>query len=261
MLITKFEVRQPQRIANAHQLVCASVPFAQGALGDTGLLYLRDEDGVRFPICVDVTQLWPDGSIRWIMMEFSYDLSESASLSLQLHIAQANEEIELLPANAKLSVQQEDELLVIDTPFGRSMLALNTLTLTPDAELGVSFGPQLTGTAGVFQLEVPPIPLDLAGEYHKLKVEIPALLRCDDTLLSLTLGLTFRAFHPVIEADVCLHNDNAALHPGGLWDLGDPGSIRFDSFCFVAKTEGVATNLILDAKVTEVKRYLSLVQH
>ena len=39
--------------------------------------------------------------------------------------------------------------------------------------------------------------------------------------------LTFFAGLPTAAVEFQVHNPRAALHPGGLWDLGDPGSIYF----------------------------------
>ncbi len=39
--------------------------------------------------------------------------------------------------------------------------------------------------------------------------------------------LNFYANLSLVEVKFTLHNPKAAHHPGGLWDLGDPGSIYF----------------------------------
>ena len=61
--------------------VTSGVPFPQGALGSADHLALADAAGKSVPLQATVTARWPDGSVKWVLLDFRHS---GASATYQL---------------------------------------------------------------------------------------------------------------------------------------------------------------------------------
>jgi len=58
------------RVRREGEWLCRGVPFPQGTLRDTAPLRLRDEAGREVPLDTEALARWPDGSVRWALLQF-----------------------------------------------------------------------------------------------------------------------------------------------------------------------------------------------
>ena len=72
-------VSEPSHIARHHWPVTSGVPLEQGALRDPSRAALFDEAGNEMPLQTEALAKWPDGSIRWLLLDFSVDLQAGAT--------------------------------------------------------------------------------------------------------------------------------------------------------------------------------------
>lgn len=81
----RLTVEEPAGAARAAWPVTSGVPFAPGALRTTDALALRTGDGAAVPLQTDVLARWPDGSIRWLLVDFQTPLAarERRTFSLE----------------------------------------------------------------------------------------------------------------------------------------------------------------------------------
>jgi len=70
--------------AAADECVSAGVPFARGALRDAGVLALRDARGTPVALQTKILSTWPDGSARWVLLDFPARVAESAQATFAL---------------------------------------------------------------------------------------------------------------------------------------------------------------------------------
>lgn len=207
------------------------IPLAENALANTaGLFLVRADNGERVPCQAAPTAHWPDGSIRWLTLSFHADLTAGEQATLHLR----HEQPESSSPSSKASHGHRDDELRIE--LDHATFRFPTGELAWYASVGND-----TESVHTLPLETP------AGEVCTPKptsawqlVEDGRLfttVECSGhwltphqtVLANFRVRLRLYRHRPTIEAELCIHNPRRAHHPGGLWDLGDPGSIRFRS--------------------------------
>jgi hypothetical protein len=72
-----LDVREPSGLARTHWPVTAGVPFPQGKVRDVAALRLADDTAggsATPPVQASVLSRWPDGSVRWALLDWQVDL-------------------------------------------------------------------------------------------------------------------------------------------------------------------------------------------
>jgi hypothetical protein len=87
------------------------VPFAQGALRDPKRVRIADPDGVSLPLQTEVKQKWPDGSIRWLLLDF---MATGASANRAYQVTYGAE-VAAVEAGAALAVSRKQNVVTVDT--------------------------------------------------------------------------------------------------------------------------------------------------
>lgn len=64
--------------------VTQGVPFPAGMLQDAGQIVLTDSDGIERPCQAAVLSVWPDGSVRWLLIDTQLELPETGQATLRL---------------------------------------------------------------------------------------------------------------------------------------------------------------------------------
>ena len=65
-----FLLEEPTGVRRERWPICWGVPFPQGALGSAENVRLLDPDGGEIPCAIRETGRWPDGSVKWILLQF-----------------------------------------------------------------------------------------------------------------------------------------------------------------------------------------------
>ncbi len=79
-----LQVRNPAGVALEAEPVTTGVPFPEGALASGENVRLLDDAGEELPLQVTVTGEYPDGSVRWLLLDFQADLlAEGRTLTLE----------------------------------------------------------------------------------------------------------------------------------------------------------------------------------
>lgn len=71
----KLTVEEPSGVRRAAWPVTSGIPMARGALKDDKAAALFDAQGKQAPLQTEVLARWPDGSIRWLLVDFQADLA------------------------------------------------------------------------------------------------------------------------------------------------------------------------------------------
>ena len=80
----RLSVDEPAGVDRRQWPVTSGVPLAQGALRDDGASALFDEAGGEVPLQTESLARWPDGSIRWLLVDFQIDLTAKEKKALTL---------------------------------------------------------------------------------------------------------------------------------------------------------------------------------
>jgi len=211
------------------------VPLIQGAVKTVSQLQLSNSDSTLLPTQSRPLSHWPDGSVRWVCVETLLPVTEKSLTDLTL--AEGSTESQ----NSAVISQVEDQ---IKASYGDFHLTVNPASLnwqwtgTDDqsffsrlrlddwdnkacsAKLDEHWQIQSTG----------PVVTVLAatGWWHDSQDDKLARFRCE---------LNFYA-NGLVTAEAAIHNPRRARHPGGLWDLGDPGSVHFGAMAVETDTTG-----------------------
>lgn len=81
---TKIHVEEPSGVARRGWPVTSGVPFARGSLKDARAVALFSSDGKEVPLQTEVLARWPDGSVRWLLLDFQVDLAAGERKELLL---------------------------------------------------------------------------------------------------------------------------------------------------------------------------------
>lgn len=105
-------VAEPNGATRPAWPVTSGVPFQQGALTDTSRLELLDEAGHGLALQTEILARWPDGSVRWLLLDFQADLAANQSRRFLLR---HDPEAAVAPVAAAVRVTTRQSLTTIDT--------------------------------------------------------------------------------------------------------------------------------------------------
>ena len=227
--------------------VSFGIPFPRGVIRDSSSLSLFNLAGRECPIQAQPLARWPDGSFKWVLLDFAATVNANTNASYQLRYSTASRST---VQERTLSVSETSEHLIIDT--GAAVFFLNRRICKPFDRIVIS-GKDLLDQQGSSFLLTDDREQQYVPYTDEIRVEVSGPLRATvlvrgelkrhshRALARFAVRLHFYAGDKLIQANVTLHNPRAARHPGGLWDLGDEGSIYFKDFSFhvpLRETEG-----------------------
>ncbi|SVC56238.1 uncharacterized protein METZ01_LOCUS309092, partial [marine metagenome] len=75
---------EPAGVTRRAWPVTCGLPFAPGELRDASRIHVLDCEGRLLPACASPRAIWPDGSIRWALLDLQTDID--AQDRLDLHV-------------------------------------------------------------------------------------------------------------------------------------------------------------------------------
>lgn len=178
----------------------------RGQVRDPAMLRMIDSDGVSTPLQLRVLDRWPDGSVRWLLCDWQATVENSGTYRLQLADVRISTEV-VPPAGP----QSEATIRGYLSGFG-SFLDSDGIRLVADGR------------------EYRAMPdfdwfVEDLGSVRVSVLERGTLTHNGVNLARYSLRQHHFANHAAVRVHLTISNPNRAEHPGGLWDLGDAGSI------------------------------------
>jgi hypothetical protein len=212
------------------QPVTVGIPFSRSALPAAGSLRLLGPDGQK--ICLQALPLaqWPDGSIKWLLLDFV--LKSVAEGSSRWLLCDADGPDSYRPSEV-LRVHEFPQCVVIDT--GRALFHINRKAASLVSRVTVSGRDPMTPD-GLSMLLTDPAGVTAKPLVEKIAVEsrgpVRATVRFEGRFairapVRFVVRLCFFTGTGLVRIRLTAHNPRRARHKGGLWDLGDPGSVLF----------------------------------
>jgi hypothetical protein len=209
-------------------LTCG-LPWPRGAAAAGAHFQIFDDREHQIPLQARVLDQWPDNSARWVLLDWLADIGVSSVFRVRI-VSSADRSSEVPVARAE--IQQGNA--IVDTglarfemgvgkafPFqsvrvrGLPAIDATRTTFTVEDEQGRSYHPQLTQLA----LEASgPVRVTVRGSGNLIGEH-------GQVLADLETWMHFFAGSAAVRFDVTIRNPRKADHPGGLWDLGNGGSI------------------------------------
>ena len=228
-----------------HEAVTVGIPFPRGKIVHWDRLRLVNQERHLVPLQVQVLNAWPDGSVKWALLDFQATVP--ASTTTQYELAYVQDPAVCLCHTAGITIERASDTISINT--GSSIFIISTRegklfeqVVVQEIKCLSRYGSRmvLVDEAGrEHQPYIHTVAVEAAGPV-RATVNMCGCFRADAgaTFANFEARLSFYAQSNLVEMKVTLHNPRAARHPGGLWDLGDEGSIYFrDVSLYVALPE------------------------
>ncbi|SHK46157.1 hypothetical protein SAMN05216369_2148 [Marinobacter antarcticus] len=225
-----INLKETSGIKRRQEPIRLGIPFKKSSVSKTTVIGLKSAGGQPLPLQLTPTSYWPDGSYRWATVTTAVDLAANTSSTLVLQTGELNQ--------SASSHWDANELIVTS---GNNTFELFGHTL------GWQRVSEYTSQTYPTQVEMRVANATVSDELLSSVLDKPWQCVEDgpvSTVLStqgywksesgqqfarFTCTLNFYHGNSTLSVQLCIHNPKRAKHHGGLWDLGDPGSISFNS--------------------------------
>jgi hypothetical protein len=217
------------RPCSACQPVTFGVPFPKGTLPTADALTLLDEAGNPLPLQTSALAHWSDGTVKWALLDSLLLAEHGSRLRLEIRPGVGPDR----PGRSAVHVRQARDETVVDT--GAAVFHVGHKTLQPLARV-VLGGIDVLDTAAsrvvltdaADREETPPV----AAVTVEAEGPVRATIRLEGAFRGkvrarFVARLWFFAGTGLVRVRLTVHNPRRARHRGGLWDLGDRGSMFF----------------------------------
>lgn len=245
----EVNLRLAHAVQGAGPVTCG-IPWPRSGLMDINCLTLHDNQGRPIPLQTRVLDRWSDGSVRWLLVDWQ------ASADAQPY-RMATSKIATVPRGNIVVVVECNGAVTIDTGVAR--FECGTGGVFPFRSVLFSGHSAIDGARTVFAAEneaghffVPRISSVTVEESGPVRALVRArgdlVDAAGQVLADLDVWLHFFAGSAVVRFDLTICNSRQAEHPGGLWDLGNGGSIYLrDASLTVALPEDAKSGLRINA--------------
>jgi hypothetical protein len=210
--------------------VTVGMPFPAGLVREECDIHLSDEMGQAIALQARATDRWADGSIRWALLDFLMTGEQARERQFTVHMGASTGP---LPVSAPLTLEITPRKITIDT--GVASFVVKTGPACPFASVHTK-GVSALGAAGSQFIATTPDGRTLETRVTRVTVEeqgaVRATVRIDGSVgpprhpsLLLTARVQFVAGSAAVRVAVTLRNVKRAHHQGGIWELGDAGSV------------------------------------
>lgn len=227
---------------HAAQPVTVGIPFPAGAVREPGALFLVDEANQPVPLQTQPLAHWPDGSVKWLLLDCVLRERKPgrAIWMLRENPAAAKKE----PQEGAFRIVESNQTVLVDT--GVAEFAIPRTILQPFAHVRVQGQDVLAPPVSQITLT------DAQGckgtpRVDRAVLETRGPVRTTVLLEGVFTGgvacrfaarLCFWHGTGLVRVRLTVHNPRRAKHRGGLWDLGDPGSVFFRDLSFALTVAG-----------------------
>ena len=191
-----LEVSEHDGVERRNEIVTSGVPFPQGAVRTVQDLGLRDDAGKEVPCQFTPLARWDDGSLQWVLLEFTTDLPAGAKKSYRLDTGTKSGRRPIAPS---LSVRDDGSAILVDTGALRFRVPKDSFVLMDRTRVKTGTGwtsPTGAGAAIVVDASGKRFGSELPGEGTEVKVErsgaLSAVIRCSGTHRARDGGEMFR---------------------------------------------------------------------
>jgi hypothetical protein len=223
-------VVKSERASAFAQPVTVGIPLPKGALADPDSASLVDPAGRDTLVQAAGLARWSDGSVKWLLLDFILPGTEQGCQEWLVHLG---------PKEKRLV---EGDVVGVSETSGSVCATTGRATFHLDRAGPLPLSRALVGKVEVLNPAAIGIYLtDAKGCQVKPRIEslvvethgpVRTTVRAEGAFpgrgrLRFCARLSFFAGTGLVQVRLTLHNPKRARHRGGLWDLGDPGSVLF----------------------------------
>lgn len=241
-------VKETSGITRKNEPVTVGIPFPKGLVKNPEQLCLLSEYQKSIPVQAKTLANWHDGSLKWGLFDFQISVEKKNARQLNLSPMK-----QCLPnTESGITIAEgQNKSIIINT--NAAVFTVNTQSFTPFQSVYIKNIELLdiTKTRTIltdtkdskYEPVIENIFFETEGPLRStLKIEGVFKSKMS-TIASFYSRVHFFLNHSDCKIEFTIRNPNAAVHPGGLWDLGDAGSIYF-------KDLSIQTALLSDKQIT-----------
>jgi PcRGLX-like N-terminal RIFT barrel domain len=232
--------------ARSCEPITVGIPMSRGLVSDPRRIGLVDPDGRPVPLQALTTEQWPDGSIRWALLDFQAGGAVDGDRVYELTFDAGS----TAPAPARIQVSETSDGIALTT--GAACFELRPGIAFPFAAATVDGKAPVEAPSGAL------VVIDARGRSWRARItkvevedrgELRSSVRLDglvgprrNPLLEVIARVQFFAGSAATRVAVTLRNPRRARHRGGFWELGDHGSVYLrDASLHVVLPSGITS--------------------
>ncbi len=222
--------------------ITQGIPLPRGLFSANTGLEVVDEKGEAVPCHTKVLGLWPDRSIRWLLVDCILPEKNNLSAGSENHYYLQKASYTALRIKQKW-VTETPEAITIELPTGNLVLSKSEfLSISSNAFLK-DLSSDWSLISAQYASGQQPLDFELKSittnnEVRYCQQQRPLFCHLTQTAhyvsasgLSLNAQAHIRIYYDSseIELELKMHNPQAIVHNGGKWDLGNENSLYFES--------------------------------
>jgi YetA-like protein len=220
---------------STEQPVTVGIPWPPGLLTCDRVLTLCNPSGHAVPLQTNPLAWWADGSVKWLLVDFIVGSLQEGPTAWSLELHDGGPPPVRTRSNIGLRVEEIDCEILVNT--GLATFTMDRRILAPIVQTEIDGSPVLDPTRSQIVL------IDAKGRHRRPRIQrdeietsgpVRTTLRFEGVFegsrrdrLRFCARVSFFTGLALARVELTVHNPRRALHRGGLWDLGDPGSILF----------------------------------
>ncbi len=230
-------IEETSGINRHNEPVTVGIPFPKGLLKEEQRLGLHHSEYGYLPLQTQTLAKWSDNSIKWALLDFQISADANTTNELKLTKLSSTSRYEDTTENiTEISINQDTKSLNVNT--GTTLFSINTGVFKPFDRVVVDDKDILNSSESKiiltddsdteYEPHIKNIFIETKGNLRTtIKFEGELKTTQKPAFVNFFSRMSFFANSSIVKIDFTIHNPQAAKHPGGLWDLGDPGSIFF----------------------------------
>lgn len=249
-LVVPIVVEERNGWRRFNEPVSVGIPFPKGAVFDPECLSLADQNDQLFPLQAEALARWSDGSLKWVLLDFLANVEPLRTSTYKLLCDQANG---TRTSHDNPVVTHTSDAIEVCT--GRCKFVLNVRTFKPFERVVIDGQDVITpagsglkfvdDTGETYQANITNIRVKTRGPVRTtLYVEGRFDSANKPAYAAFFSRVSFFANSSLVGVTFTVHNPQAAEHPGGLWDLGDQGSIYFQHLSMDVELALASTRMV-----------------
>ena len=127
-----LHVTEPTGVDRRDWPVTSGIPLVQGIFRDGQAAVLRDDHGVALPLQTEVLSRWPDGSARWLLLDFALTIQARETRRLTLRCGGGEQTV---PVESPVRAVSQPNQLVLDTGPLQVILSRGKFRLLDDVRI------------------------------------------------------------------------------------------------------------------------------
>jgi hypothetical protein len=227
-------IQENNNLTRTNRPVRLGIPFPRSKLKDLQQLELINEAGEQLHFQSKITAHWDDQSFRWILIDFLTSIKANQTIQYQLNITSNSRKTN---TNKTLGYSENKQEIIVTTGIASFHIDKHNFTpfnkiVTPlsDRVMNGSKTSLVDDSGELLVATIEKIRYPQQDQDQRLTLEFEGVFKKSKTpFLNFKSSLTFFVGSALCELDFTLHNPDRAIHPGGFWDMGDPGSKYFKS--------------------------------